>query len=204
MRSAADLLGAVARADARRAVGATRMNERSSRSHCCTIVTVRRREAAAAGGGGGGGAEAVRVGKLHLVDLAGSEAVRKTGATGATLKEAQNINKSLSALGNVIGALTQAQRSSQQHGGGGAAAGGAAAAQAHVPYRDSKVRYGWRGAYGSPLETTNLTKRKKTVARADRDPQLTRLLQARRRVRYRLFGFSALSSPAGGVVATPP
>ena len=46
------------------------------------------------------------IGKLSLVDLAGSESQKKTGATGDTLKEAQAINKSLSALGNVIHALT--------------------------------------------------------------------------------------------------
>jgi hypothetical protein len=44
--------------------------------------------------------------KLLLVDLAGSEKVEKTEAWGTALKEAQNINKSLSALGNVINALT--------------------------------------------------------------------------------------------------
>ncbi len=41
-----------------------------------------------------------------LVDLAGSETVKKTGAAGTVLKEAQHINRSLSALGNVINALT--------------------------------------------------------------------------------------------------
>lgn len=45
-------------------------------------------------------------GKLFLVDLAGSERVGKTGATGVRLDEAKHINKSLSALGSVINALT--------------------------------------------------------------------------------------------------
>lgn len=48
---------------------------------------------------------AVRVGKLNLVDLAGSERVGKSRATGDRLREATRINLSLSALGNVIGAL---------------------------------------------------------------------------------------------------
>lgn len=62
------------------------------------------------------------VAKFHFVDLAGSERAKKTGATGATMKEGININKSLLSLGNVIAALTdEAKRN------------------AHVPYRDSKL-----------------------------------------------------------------
>jgi hypothetical protein len=52
-----------------------------------------------------------------MIDLAGSERISKTAATGDRLKEAQSINKSLSALGNVICALGKS-------GGGG-----------HVPFR---------------------------------------------------------------------
>lgn len=58
-------------------------------------------------------------GCLHLVDLAGSERVDRSEATGDRLKEAQHINKSLSALGDVIYALSQKS--------------------AHVPYRNSKL-----------------------------------------------------------------
>ena len=59
-------------------------------------------------------------GKIILVDLAGSEKVSKTGAEGKVLDEAKQINKSLSALGNVINALTDPKT-------------------AHIPYRDSKL-----------------------------------------------------------------
>ena len=62
---------------------------------------------------------------------AGSERIAKTGASGATLKEAQAINKSLSALGNVVCALRARQD------GGGSGGGG----KAHIPYRDSKLTY---------------------------------------------------------------
>lgn len=48
----------------------------------------------------------LKIGKLNLVDLAGSERARVTGATGQRLEECKKINKSLSALGNVIAALT--------------------------------------------------------------------------------------------------
>ena len=65
----------------------------------------------------------VKSGKLILVDLAGSEKVEKTGAEGKVLEEAKTINKSLSALGNVINALTC----------------GSPAKANHIPYRDSKL-----------------------------------------------------------------
>lgn len=64
-----------------------------------------------------------RTGKLNLVDLAGSEKVEKTGAEGRVLEEAKTINKSLSALGNVINALTC----------------GPTGRGNHIPYRDSKL-----------------------------------------------------------------
>jgi len=63
----------------------------------------------------------VQVGKLNLVDLAGSERVRLSGATGQRLEESKQINRSLSALGNVISALTDAK------------------SRQHIPYRDSKL-----------------------------------------------------------------
>jgi kinesin family member C2/C3 len=58
-------------------------------------------------------------GNLHLVDLAGSERIDRSEVTGDRLKEAQHINKSLSALGDVIFALAQKS--------------------AHIPYRNSKL-----------------------------------------------------------------
>ncbi|GAB2219619.1 hypothetical protein Droror1_Dr00007256 [Drosera rotundifolia] len=93
-----------------RSVSATAMNERSSRSH--SIVTIHVQGTDIKTG-------VTTRGSLHLVDLAGSERVDRSEATGDRLKEAQHINKSLSALGDVIAAL--AQKSS------------------HVPYRNSKL-----------------------------------------------------------------
>ena len=57
----------------------------------------------------------VKAGKLVLVDLAGSEKIEKTGAEGLILEEAKTINKSLSALGNVINALTCGTPSKANH-----------------------------------------------------------------------------------------
>ncbi|XP_022222785.2 kinesin-like protein KIF3A [Drosophila obscura] len=97
-----------------RAVGATKMNQESSRSHAIFSITVERSEL------GEGGAQHVRMGKLQLVDLAGSERQSKTQATGQRLKEATKINLSLSVLGNVISALVDGKST-------------------HIPYRNSKL-----------------------------------------------------------------
>ena len=87
-----------------RATAATKMNDVSSRSHAVFIIIVEQMtlneeltEDIA---------KQIKVGKLNLVDLAGSERVRVTGATGKRLEECKKINQSLSALGNVIAALT--------------------------------------------------------------------------------------------------
>ena len=81
----------------RRTTASTQMNAESSRSHliCSLVVKLTNRRT-----------NATTFGKLTLVDLAGSERVDKSGATGEMLKEAQSINKSLSALGDVISSLT--------------------------------------------------------------------------------------------------
>ncbi|WKY01199.1 hypothetical protein Q1695_015311 [Nippostrongylus brasiliensis] len=92
-----------------RRVGATQMNEESSRSHAMFSVTVESSERGL-----------VTQGKLHLVDLAGSERQSKTGAAGERLKEAAKINLSLSTLGNVISALVDVKST-------------------HIPYRNSKL-----------------------------------------------------------------
>ncbi|XP_074141972.1 kinesin-like protein KIFC3 isoform X5 [Sminthopsis crassicaudata] len=90
----------------------TNLNEHSSRSHALLIITVR----------GTDYSTGLRTtGKLNLVDLAGSERVGKSGAEGSRLREAQYINKSLSALGDVISALRSRQ--------------------GHVPFRNSKLTY---------------------------------------------------------------
>jgi len=73
------------------------MNAESSRSHSIFLITIQQRNTESG---------SQKTGNLYLVDLAGSEKVGKTGASGQTLEEAKKINKSLSALGMVINALT--------------------------------------------------------------------------------------------------
>ena len=97
-----------------RKTGETAMNKESSRSHSIFTIYIETAENDEAG------EQRVKAGKLNLVDLAGSERQSKTHATGARLKEATQINLSLSALGNVISALVEGKTN-------------------HVPYRDSKL-----------------------------------------------------------------
>ncbi|KAJ3414582.1 hypothetical protein HDV05_006321 [Chytridiales sp. JEL 0842] len=85
-----------------RVVASTNMNAESSRSHSIFVIKVNQKNLTDG---------SARTGKLYLVDLAGSEKVGKTGATGQTLEEAKKINKSLSALGMVINALTDGKAS---------------------------------------------------------------------------------------------
>ncbi|KAM6568030.1 hypothetical protein CsatB_016015 [Cannabis sativa] len=107
-----------------RSVSFTALNERSSRSHSCVTIHVRGLDSKTG---------ATLHGNLHLVDLAGSERVDRSEVTGDRLKEAQHINKSLSALGDVIFAL--AQKSS------------------HVPYRNSKLTQVLQSSLGGQAKT---------------------------------------------------
>ncbi|CAH8255956.1 unnamed protein product [Arabidopsis lyrata] len=107
-----------------RTVGATALNERSSRSHCVLSVHVRGVDVET---------DSILRGSLHLVDLAGSERVDRSEATGERLKEAQHINKSLSALGDVIFALAHKNP--------------------HVPYRNSKLTQVLQSSLGGQAKT---------------------------------------------------
>ncbi|KAI5107524.1 kinesin heavy chain, partial [Silurus meridionalis] len=113
---------------ANRHVAVTNMNEHSSRSHSIFLINIKQENVET---------EKKLSGKLYLVDLAGSEKVLflKTGAEGAVLDEAKNINKSLSALGNVISALAEGTKT-------------------HVPYRDSKMTRILQDSLGGNCRTT--------------------------------------------------
>ncbi|RPA79083.1 kinesin-domain-containing protein [Ascobolus immersus RN42] len=109
-----------------RAVSATNMNAESSRSHSIFVVSISQKNVETG---------SAKTGTLYLVDLAGSEKVGKTGASGQTLEEAKKINKSLSALGMVINALTDGK-------------------SAYVPYRDSKLTRILQESLGGNSRTT--------------------------------------------------
>ncbi|XP_024317880.1 kinesin-like protein KIN-14D isoform X2 [Brachypodium distachyon] len=107
-----------------RAMSATALNERSSRSHSVVTIHVRGQDLKTG--------NTLR-GALHLVDLAGSERVDRSAVTGDRLKEAQHINKSLAALGDVIFSLSQKN--------------------AHVPYRNSKLTQVLQTSLGGHAKT---------------------------------------------------
>ncbi|CAB1427707.1 unnamed protein product [Pleuronectes platessa] len=102
----------------------TQMNQHSSRSHALLCITVQGTDLATG---------SKSTGKLNLVDLAGSERVWKSGAEGDRLKEAQNINRSLLSLGDVIQALR--------------------ARQTHIPFRNSRLTYLLQDSLGKGSKT---------------------------------------------------
>ncbi|XP_072052684.1 kinesin-like protein KIN-14I isoform X7 [Arachis hypogaea] len=120
----ADVINLMNLGNKNRAVGSTAMNSRSSRSHSCLTVHVQGKYLTSP--------KTIHA-SLHLVDLAGSERADKTEATGDRLKEAQYINKSLSALGDVISSL--------------------AAKSSHVPYRNSKLTQLLQDSLGGQAKT---------------------------------------------------
>uniref|UniRef100_M1AD89 Kinesin-like protein n=2 Tax=Solanum tuberosum TaxID=4113 RepID=M1AD89_SOLTU len=107
-----------------RAVGSTNANEHSSRSHCIHCVMVKGENLL--------NGECTRS-KLWLIDLAGSERIAKTEVQGERLKETQNINRSLSALGDVISSL--------------------ATKSAHIPFRNSKLTHLLQDSLGGDSKT---------------------------------------------------
>ncbi|WFD36267.1 hypothetical protein MCUN1_003145 [Malassezia cuniculi] len=123
---ASEVLELIQRGSMARAVSSTRMNTESSRSHSIFVFNIQQKSSQTG---------TIKNGRLYLVDLAGSEKVGKTGASGQTLEEAKKINKSLSALGMVINALTDGKSQ-------------------HVPYRDSKLTRILQESLGGNSRTT--------------------------------------------------
>ncbi|OQR85170.1 kinesin-like protein [Achlya hypogyna] len=113
-------LGLLAQAQKHRATSRTNVHDRSSRSHCVVVINVK-------------STTGLR-GTLYLVDLAGSERVKVSGVDGDALKETAAINKSLSALGDVMEALDRKSP--------------------HIPYRNSKLTYALQDVLGGGQSKT--------------------------------------------------
>ncbi|KAL0460849.1 UNVERIFIED_CONTAM: Kinesin-like protein KIN-12E [Sesamum latifolium] len=116
--SARDVIQQLIQGAANRKVAATNMNRASSRSHSVFTCIIESKWESQ-------GVTHHRFARLNLVDLAGSERQKSSGAEGERLKEATNINKSLSTLGLVIMNLVSISNGKSQH----------------VPYRDSKLTF---------------------------------------------------------------
>ncbi|KAG5123734.1 hypothetical protein JHK82_030471 [Glycine max] len=105
-----ELNSMIQRGSEQRHTSGTQMNDESSRSHLILSIVIESTNLQS---------QSTARGKLSFVDLAGSERVKKSGSSGSQLKEAQSINKSLSALGDVISALSSGGQ--------------------HIPYRNHKL-----------------------------------------------------------------
>lgn len=119
-----DFMEVLQRGEASRSYASTSMNAESSRSHTIYRVSIDVRHVDS---DGSNDVSAVRTSYMNLVDLAGSERQKSTNATGKTLKEGSNINKSLLALGAVINKLGEASKKVK------------GAKPVFIPYRDSKL-----------------------------------------------------------------
>jgi len=126
VKSTADTLAALNVGQQNRRVAATCMNKESSRSHCVFTLYLQTSTASE-------GVTRRCFSRFNLIDLAGSERQKQTQATGDRLKEANNINRSLSALGNVIMSLANNN--------------------GHVPYRDSKLTFMLKDSIGGNSKT---------------------------------------------------
>ncbi|GLU02988.1 hypothetical protein SLE2022_202120 [Rubroshorea leprosula] len=125
-----DILKLLAQGSLNRKVAATHMNRESSRSHSvftCVIESRWEKDSTTN----------LRFARLNLVDLAGSERQKTSGAEGERLKEAANINKSLSTLGHVIMILVDVAHGKPRH----------------VPYRDSKLTFLLQDSLGGNSKT---------------------------------------------------
>ncbi|VFQ74892.1 unnamed protein product [Cuscuta campestris] len=126
-----DVLRFLLQGASNRKMAATHMNSESSRSHSvftCNIESCWEKDSM----------KHFRFGKLNLVDLAGSERQKSSGADGERLREAANINKSLSTLGLVIMSLVDLAQGKQRH----------------VPYRDSRLTFLLQDSLGGNSKTT--------------------------------------------------
>jgi hypothetical protein len=143
LTSVEDAVTLLERGAASRATEATRLNDRSSRSHAILTLTVERRKHLVEDSNGDVRASshiAVVRSKIHCVDLAGSERCKRSGAQGARLKEGIHINGGLLALGKVISALCDREEGKS----------------AHAPYRESKLTRLLQDSLGGTARTCML------------------------------------------------
>uniref|UniRef100_A0AAV1UGA4 Kinesin motor domain-containing protein n=1 Tax=Peronospora matthiolae TaxID=2874970 RepID=A0AAV1UGA4_9STRA len=155
-------------AQSNRVTGKTNSNMHSSRSHSIVIVQISKRRPErneADQDPADFDADEEGCGKLYLVDLAGSERVKKSNVSGDMLREAAHINKSLSALADVMEALDKKM--------------------SHVPYRNSKLTYLLQDVLNSSCKTVMIVNVGPTIENAS---ETFRSLQLAERVRNIVVG----------------
>lgn len=128
--SCEDLMDALKRGGVNRHVGSTAMNKESSRSHSVFTLTIESKSTKE-------GIVNILSSRFHIIDLAGSERQKMTDTAGERLKEAGKINKSLSALGNVINSLVDISQGKSRY----------------VHYRDSKLTFLLKDSIGGNSKT---------------------------------------------------
>ncbi|WCJ33783.1 phragmoplast orienting kinesin 2 [Euphorbia peplus] len=130
VHTVSDIVKLLTQGSLNRKVAATNMNRESSRSHSvftCVIESRWEKDSTTN----------LRFARLNLVDLAGSERQKSSGAEGDRLKEAANINKSLSTLGHVIMILVDVANGRTRH----------------IPYRDSRLTFLLQDSLGGNSKT---------------------------------------------------
>lgn len=135
-----DILSVIQTGFKNRSTASTSLNDFSSRSHAIVSLYISQIKE--------DGTEIQS--KIHFIDLAGSENVGKSEVKGMNLQEAQYINKSLSALSNVISALTEKGRE-------------------HIPYRDSKLTYLLNDSLGGNSKTIIITTISVSLDKSDKN-----------------------------------
>jgi len=130
VNNSTDMLNLIKRGATNRHIGSTSMNKESSRSHSVLTTTIESKLQV-------DGLWNVKTSRFHIIDLAGSERQKYTNTVGERLKEAGMINKSLSALGNVINSLVDISEGKSRH----------------VHYRDSKLTFLLRDSLGGNSKT---------------------------------------------------
>jgi len=176
--SVEEIQALIRRAQERRRVAETRLNARSSRSHCLFTFKVTCRQRVEGG-------EIEAMGKLHLVDLAGSECARNCGGYATELarvegeRERRNINQSLLTLGRVIAALRDAN--------------------SRVPYRDSKLTRMLQEALGGGCRTVMIATISPAQCVIDETISTLQYAEQATGIQNKLQSSASMFRPAGNV-----
>lgn len=159
VKSIDEIMRYMQKGDGNRTIASTKMNDTSSRSHAVFTIMLKQIHHDMSTD------EATeRLARIRLVDLAGSERAKATEATGARLREGSNINKSLTTLGRVIGALADPKHSRIP----------GKRSKDIVPYRDSILTWLLKDSLGGNSKTAMIA----CISPADYDETLSTLRYA--------------------------